>query len=101
MRRIRNVAFVFLVLASMVRFGGTGLRADYYFGTCEYKHFFTYAAEGEHCESSCYSLGYDCGSFCGSPSCNAWNWSGNCAYVSSFQCNSLEGWQDFYCQCDW
>ena len=65
MRRIRNVAFAFLVLSSMVKVGEANLRADYYFDNC---FSVTYNGACEvtlfNCQTECEWLEYDCWNYC-------------------------------------
>lgn len=100
MRRIRNVAFAFMVLASMVRFGGTSVRADYYFYGCESVYPFGNGVDAEHCDSSCYSLGFDCNSYCGGGTIACSAWIESCEEVSYFDCYSWQGWSEVvHCGC--
>lgn len=65
MRTIRNIAWICLVAASLVKWAGTDVRADSYFQTCQRcwddggGHVFCWT-----CDSSCESLADECAGYC-------------------------------------
>jgi hypothetical protein len=77
MRRLRNIAFAFLVIASVAQFGASGVKAgDYYFPFCNEINYYPaqvwmWWSVGEatayvsDCEDSCANLDAQCEGICG------------------------------------